>query len=437
MAVVAYNAVIPARWPEADYIVGNPPFIGNKRMRQALGDGYVEAVRGAWPAVPETADFVMYWWHHAAELVREGQARRFGFITTNSITQTFNRGVVQAQLDAGLSIAWAIPDHPWVDAAEGAAVRVAMTVGAPTSVGTAGGLQSAAGQLLTVASEGETVGDVPAITYAERRGVIHANLTIGTKVALAVGLKANSMMSFMGMIPLGAGFWITTEDAKNMGLGKVPDFERHVRRYRNGKDLMDILRDIRALDFYGLSIDDLRTKFPAAFQWLIERVKPIRDKDKRPARRDNWWLYAESVPKWRIASDGLRRYIGTTETAKHRVFVFIDGDILPDQKIRVVASDDALFLGHLSSRMHLVWTKHTGGMLEDRPVYNNSLCFDPFPFPTCPPAQQSLIRQLGEDLDAHRKRQQAVHPGLTLTGMYNVLAKPIFYSSRREIIEIP
>ena len=86
---------------------------------------------GAWPEVPESADFVMHWWHNAAEAVRAGRVRRFGFITTNSIKQTFNRRVVQAQLDAKnpLTLAFAIPDHPWVDAADGAAVRIAMTVG--------------------------------------------------------------------------------------------------------------------------------------------------------------------------------------------------------------------------------------------------------------------------------------------------------------------
>lgn len=87
-----------AEWPKADFIVGNPPFIGASTMRAALGDGYVQALRGAWPQVPESADFVMYWWHHAAITVRVGQARRFGLITTNSLRQTFNRRVVEAQL---------------------------------------------------------------------------------------------------------------------------------------------------------------------------------------------------------------------------------------------------------------------------------------------------------------------------------------------------
>jgi hypothetical protein len=87
----------PAEWPQADYIVGNPPFIGAAPMRAALGDGYVEALRKTWQDVPESADFVMFWWHHAAQLVASGQGQRFGLITTNSLKQTFNRRVVQAR----------------------------------------------------------------------------------------------------------------------------------------------------------------------------------------------------------------------------------------------------------------------------------------------------------------------------------------------------
>jgi hypothetical protein len=64
-----------------------------------------------------------------------------------------------------------------------------------------------------------------------------------------------------------------------------------------------------------------------------------------------------------------------------------------------------------------------GGTLEDRPVYNKTRCFDPFPFPAATESQQARIRDLGEQLDTHRKRQQAAHPDLTLTGMYNVLEK--------------
>jgi hypothetical protein len=133
--VELYQNPRPADWPQADFVVGNPPFIGASTMRRAFGDGYVEALRRAIPAVPESADYVMHWWHKAAERVRAGQLQRFGLITTNSLRQTFNRRVIAQQMaqKAPLSLAFAIPDHPWVDTADGAAVRIAMTVGQPGS----------------------------------------------------------------------------------------------------------------------------------------------------------------------------------------------------------------------------------------------------------------------------------------------------------------
>ncbi len=98
-------------------MIGNPPFIGASTVRRALGDGYADALRATWKAVPESADFVMHWWHMAAQLVAAGKSRRFGFITTNSLPQAFNRRVVAAALDGTpqVQLVMAIPDHPWVD----------------------------------------------------------------------------------------------------------------------------------------------------------------------------------------------------------------------------------------------------------------------------------------------------------------------------------
>ena len=113
----------------------------------------------------------------------------------------------------------------------------------------------------------------------------------------------------------------------------------------------------------------------------------------------------------------------TVETSKYKPFTFVSGSVLPDHKLYAVASDDALLLGVLSSHVHEVWALEAGGTLEDRPTWTNSTCFLPFPFPDCAEAQKHRIRELGEALDAHRKRQQAAHPGLTITDMYNVLEK--------------
>lgn len=409
-----------AGWPKADFIVGNPPFIGNKRMRFTLGDGYVDALRSAWPEVPESADFVMYWWHRAAEAVRNGEAERFGLITTNSLTMIFNRRVIESHQGANpsLSLVYAIPDHPWVDSTDGAAVRIAMSVGQRGAVD---------GEAITVTSESEGENGEISVALTSKRGKVHSDLTVGVDLNSCHKLKANLQMAHMGMIPLGSGFWIDPARAKALGLGKVPGMEQHVRRYVNGKDLTGTPRGVLALDFYGLSEQDLRQRFPAAYQWLHDEVMPGRQHDKRASYRQKWWIFAEPRKDLRPALANLKRYIGTTETAKHRTFVFIEGDVLPDQKVRAIASDDAFHLGVLSSQVHVKWALAVGGTLEDRPVYNTSRCFAPFPFPSedtgLTPKLTGAIRALGEQLDAHRKARQSAHAEVTLTGLYNVLEK--------------
>ena len=98
---------------------------------------------------------------------------------------------------------------------------------------------------------------------------------------------------------------------------------------------------------------------------------------------------------------------------------------LIDGSVIAIASSDAYTLGVVSSRIHVYWSLVAGGRMGigDDPRYQNGPCFDPFPFPDCSEAQKARIRELGEQLDAHRKRQQALHPKLTLTDMYNVLEK--------------
>jgi len=408
----------PAKWPEADFIVGNPPFIGTARMRDALGDGYAEAVREAHAEVGESSDFVMYWWNIAAHLVRDGHAQRFGFITTNSLRQTFNRRVLEPHLTAKepLSLVFAIPDHPWVDSVDGAQVRIAMTVAR------AGQLE---GKLRRVTRETPQADGEIEVALAEQQGVIHADLTVGANVAAAESLSANEGLSCPGVKLHGSGFIVTPDEAKNLGLGRIVGLEKHIRLYRNGRDLTARSRDVLAIDLFGLTAEEVRQRFPEVFQWVFDRVKPERDQNNRPSYRENWWVFGEPRGNFRPALVGLRRYIATVETMKHRLFVFLDASILPDNKLIALAFDDAYFLGVLSSRLHVVWALASGSHLGvgNDPVYVKSASFEKFPFPVVSEAQQTRIRELAESLDAHRKRQQTQHPKLTLTDIYNVLEK--------------
>jgi type I restriction-modification system DNA methylase subunit len=413
--LLTYTNPRPATWPEADFIVGNPPFIGTALMRDDLGDGYAETLRAAYPEVPESANFVMYWWHKAAQLVSAQKVKRFGLITTNAISQTFNRRVVQSHLSGKypFSLAFVIPDHPWVDTADGAAVRIAMTVGVPGEH---------AGELLEIKTETEQADGSAKVTFSEQKGKISAYLTLGANVSAIAALKSNDGLACPGVKLHGSGFIVTPDEAKGLGLGKIHGLEKHVRPYRNGKDLTDEPRGVLVIDLFGLAEKEVREKFPAVYQHVLTTVKPERDANNRATYRDNWWIFGEPRRDFRPALAGLRRYIATTETSKHRFFQFLDTKILPDNMVIAIALDDFFQLGVLSSRIHVVYSLAAGGVLEDRPRYNKSRCFDPFPFPLCGENEKARIRELAEALDAHRKQVQAKH-GVTLTGLYNVLEK--------------
>jgi len=223
----------------------------------------------------------------------------------------------------------------------------------------------------------------------------------------------------------GSGFIVTPEKAGELGLGLIPGLEQHIRLYRNGRDLTARSRDVMVIDLFGLEAGDVRTRFASVYQHVVDHVRPERELNNRASYRDNWWIHGEPRRDFRPALRGLRRYISTVETAKHRFFVFLDASILPDNKLINIATDDAYFLGVLSSRIHVSWALAAGSWLGvgNDPVYAKSRCFEPFPFPAATETQQAHIRELAEALDGHRKRQQELHPTLTMTQMYNVLEK--------------
>jgi hypothetical protein len=324
VAVERYVNPRKAEWPQADFVVGNPPFIGNKRMRAVLGDDYTATPRATYDDVPETADYVMYWWDKAARLTRAGALRRFGLITTNSITQTFNRKIVAEHVDAAtspLGISFAIADHPWVDAAEGAAVRVAMTAGAAAAP---------RGRLIEVLEELGSEEDSASLLRDKAFGKISPDLEVGTAAAASEcdSLVANRDLCFQGCKLAGKGFLVDGPTHERLS-AESPQATRCLRTLVAGSDITKTPERRYVIDLFGLSETDARRQFPAGLQLAHDRVKP-------------------------------------------------------DQ---------------------------------------NGPCFLPFPFPAATEAQQQKIRELGESLDVHRKKQQAAHPGLTITGMYNVLEK--------------
>jgi hypothetical protein len=361
----------------------------------------------------------MYWWDKAAELLNKQETKKFGLITTNSLRQTFNRSILDKWVGNGISITYVIPDHPWVDGANGAAVRVALTVASAGNV---------TGRLLEVTKESALDDGEVAIEVKETRGTITPGLTIGIDVAASPALKANKGMSCVGYQLTGKGFRVDLDQAKQLD----PNFGKSTARIKpllTGTDITKTKSESFAIDLFGMTDIETRNVYPGIYQWLLNSVKPERDLNADKASRDYWWLFARPRPDFRPALINCERSIVTSLTAKHRTFVFVPANAICDSTTVLFALPDALHFGILSSQAHVLWSMAAGGRLGvgNDSRYNKSKCFESFPFPAedteLSHELSGRIRMLAEQLDAHRKTQQATHPALTLTGMYNVLEK--------------
>lgn len=418
-----YRYLKPRRadWPPAEFIVGNPPFIGGKDMRAELGDGYAEACWKVRPEVPGGADFVMHFWDEAARRltgspVKKGAAnplRRFGFITTNSITQTFSRRVVERWMNAKepLSLVYAVPDHPWMKSADKAAVRIAMTVAEAGSH---------EGVLAEVTSEAELNSDTPKVELERREGKVTAHLTIGANLSLLEPLISNVDIAVKGF-ELGTQALLVSPEFADQLRRSSPGVASYIHPYMNGNDLKNGRVWRYVIDTYPASWGEIE-KSQLLAQYLLTNVKDSRNPNTDDHVLRSWWQFRRTGESIRMALEGVDRFLATVRTAKHRYFIFLDKALRAESKNVIIALDRAGAMGVLSSRLHVIFANETGGWqgAGNDPVYQHTETFDPFPFPI---GTSRRLTELGERLDAFRKERLAAYEFLTMTELYNSLER--------------
>ena len=383
-----------AEWPETDYIVGNPPFIGNKRMRAALGSGYVDAIYKVYAEVPNSVDYVMLWWQKAAESVVSGDARQFGLITTNSIHQFYSRKLVKSWLSSDTAmLRYAIPDHPWVDTQLCASVRIAMTV-----VSRFDEKQSETARLDLVQSETRQSDDAEVlISWTHRIGFVTPSLTVGSDPRSANPLQANDKLCWQGCKLVGSGFQVERNLAEQYKADD-PGASQFLKKYWTGSDITKKPKDRDVIDFYNLDESQARSKSPLLYQHLVNHVLPYRQTNNDKTFREKWWLFGRPRPEMRDAMTNVKTYFATSEVSEHRVFEplrwpseLVDGGVI------AIASDDYFVFGLLHSKIHVEWAVAAGGRMGkgNTPRYQNSVCFDPFPFPDMPRSHRSTNQRIG------------------------------------------
>jgi type II restriction/modification system DNA methylase subunit YeeA len=346
-----------AEWPEAEFIVGNPPFLGGKLMRWGLGDHDVERLFDVYRGrVPPEADLVTYWFEKACAQVKSDQTKRVGLVATNSIRGGANRRMLDRIVSEHCIFeAWS--DEPWV--IDGANVRVSLIC-------------------FGTADDGPRLNGLPALR-------INADLTAGDlDLTKAKHLNENSGISFMGDTKGGA-FDIPGELARTwLRLPTNPNNRTNaevLRPWRNGQDITRRSADKWIIDFGWEMSEEDASLFEAPLKYVKKHVFPKRSKNRRESYRVRWWRHVEPRPALMGKLVQLERYIVTPTVAKHRVFVWLQSAVTPDHQLIAITRDDDITFGILHSRFHELWALRLGTSLEDRPRYTPSTTFETFPFP--------------------------------------------------------
>ena len=351
-----------AAWPDAEVIMGNPPFLGDKMMRGELGDAYVNKLRKLYVGrVAGGADLVTYWFEKARAQIAAGKCQRAGLVATNSLRQKRNRVVLERILES-TSIFEAWSDEAWVN--EGAAVRVSIVCFG----------QGGSAQL-----DGQPV----AAIHADLSGSALSGQLLDLTRASA--LATNKSQSFFG-ICLAGPFKVSTATAlawlQESGNPNGRPNSDVVRPIYNGSDITRRWAGNWVVDFAGKE-QATAADYLSPFTYVEAEVKPTRIGNRETARAERWWRHGRFRPDLRVALKDLTHYIATSETAKHRFFVKLPVEVAPEHKLVVFARDDDVMLGLLSSRIHVVWAMAKGGNLGvgNDSVYTSSLTFDTFSFP--------------------------------------------------------
>jgi len=395
-----------------DVIIGNPPFLGGNKIRAELGDKYVDALFKLYEGrVPAFADLVCYWFEKARAMIERGEAKRAGLLATNSIRGGVNRKVLERIKQTG-DIFWAQSNRDWI--LDGAAVNVSM-------IGFDNGSES------NKSLDGVTIAN------------INSDLSHQSDLTTAKILLENVNLCFYGSQQKGS-FDITPSQAKEFL--KVPnpfglDTKDVVKRSVNGLQILRGGEESWVIDFGVGTPMEKAAMYEAPFEYVKRVVYPERKERNEKIQRDYWWLHARPSPRYREILLKQKRYIASPATAKFRVFVWLDVNVLADHAVVVFAREDDYFFGVLQSKIHNLWSLKLGTSLEDRPRYTPSTSFETFPFPWAPGAEPvgdprvQAIATAAKELVEQRDRwlnavgADGVRPGeaekkkRTLTNLYN------------------
>lgn len=384
-------------WPDAEFIIGNPPFLGHNPFRDQLGDNYTDSLYTLYgDRIPNSSDLCCYWFEKARAKIASGETKRAGLLATQAIRFQSNRPVLTRIKSTG-DIFFAMSDQNWV--LDGANVHISIICfddGSETA---------------------HTLNGVPV-------DAVNVDLTTGADLTLARPLSKNLNLSFQGIGKVGA-FDIPQQVALDMMSYTNPHGKPNsdvIKRWINGTDIARHPRNMWIIDFGTDMSEEDAALYEAPFEYVKEYVKPLRIKNRMRWRSENWWLHGYPATTMRRILSPLQRYIATPKVAKHRFFVWLTADMLPSNLVIAIASDEEYVFGVLSSSVHELWVRQVGSQLRESKsggTYTPTTCFETFPFPHPTSEQREATANAARELDRLRENWRAADSKRTLTNLYN------------------
>ena len=346
-----------------------------------LGDSYVNALFEVWAdRVPREADLCCYWFEKARSQIEQGHVLRAGLLATQGIRGGRNRVVLDRIAKSG-AIFWAQSDCEWT--LNGAAVHVSM---------------------IGFDSGSESSRELDGLEVSE----IYTDLSSGvTDVTKAKRLKGSLGISFQGTIKAGA-FDIPESLAKQLLAQPNPDGRSNsdvVQPWINGSDVTGRPRSMWIINFAEMEIEEA-SLYEAPFEYVDKNIRPNRQRNRDLRFRTYWWRLGRSRVQFRESVQPLDRYIVTPRVSRHRLFVWVSADTLPDSAVIAFARDDDYFFGILHSRIHELWARKKGTQLREVESgfrYTPTSTFETFPFPQPTLEQKDDISEAAWHLDTLRR----------------------------------
>jgi type II restriction/modification system DNA methylase subunit YeeA len=355
------NPLQPQRaiWPSVDFIVGNPPFLGDKKMLQELGKAYVTTLRKIYEEnIPGSANFVCFWFEQARSYLPQSLDLRIGFVATNSMKNKNNRIVLEGIKNiVPIFKVWS--DEPWI--VDGADVRISIICFGRTD----NELYYLDNQVVS-----EIFSDLRGRLVTSNKKDLTTAFILNENLETAfTGAQKNGKYNIPGEL---ARSWI----ALPLNPNGMPN-TAVLKKWTNVDILTKSRGDFWIVDFGVAMKEEAACLYEAPYQYLKTLFNPTGNNKNR------WWLLPRPRGEMRIAISKLKRFILTPRHSKHRLFVWCDHSYLPDSALVVIAKDDDTFLGILHSKLHEVWTlakcPYIG--VGNDPRYSHTETFETFPFP--------------------------------------------------------